>query len=76
VIREVIHPDEVFDKQAVIKLLNLKESGFRSEVRAGRLRVSRRLGRYWITGADILAWLRSGTIKPRRSTPMVEPVEV
>jgi hypothetical protein len=58
----IIHPNAVFDKKALGELLFLKDSTIGREVRLGRLRVSRRAGRYYFLGAWILQWLRAGEV--------------
>jgi hypothetical protein len=46
-------------------LLGLKKNTLGREVRLGRLRVSRRAGRYFTTGSWIHQWLAEGELKPR-----------
>jgi len=62
----VIHPDAVYFPEDVRRLFRLKASTIRSEKRAGRLRVAKRAGRYFILGAWLLEWLRSGEMLSNR----------
>jgi hypothetical protein len=48
-----------------MQALKLKTSTIRREVKAGRLRVSKRAGRYYLLGSWILEWLAGGEL-PRR----------
>ena len=61
----VIHPDAVFLTDELRRLLRLKESSLRREVREGRLVVHKRCNRHFFLGADVLAWLRAGELKRR-----------
>jgi hypothetical protein len=51
----------------------LAQATLRREVRRGRLRVSKRAGRYYVLGAWLLEWLRTGEI--RRRCRAAEPGE-
>jgi hypothetical protein len=62
----VIHPNCVYSVEDVKRLLGLHNSTIRREVRQGRLRVSKRSGRYFLLGEWILQWLREGEL-PRRN---------
>jgi hypothetical protein len=46
----------------------LRKSSLRREIREGRLKVSKRCGKYFFLGEQLLNWLRSGEIpaSPRR----------
>jgi len=46
----------------------LTASTIRREVREGRLRVSKRCGRYYLLGEWLLEWIAGGEVK-RRVTP-------
>jgi hypothetical protein len=61
----VIAPTAVYSVDDARRLLRLKQSSVRREVRAGRLRVSKRCGRYFLLGQWLLAWIREGEL-PRR----------
>jgi hypothetical protein len=46
--------------------LHLKNSTIRREVRAGRLCVAKRAGRYYLLGEWLLDWIRGGALRPRQ----------
>jgi hypothetical protein len=46
-------------------VLALPLTCLRREARLGRLRVSRRSGRYWTTGAWVREWIEAGEVKPK-----------
>lgn len=56
----------VYSVEDAIKIFRLKKSTIRREIREGRLRVSKRAGRYFILGEWIIEWLRSGELPRRR----------
>jgi hypothetical protein len=58
----VIHPTGVYVAEDLRRLLRLRASTVRREVREGRLRVSKRAGRRFFLGAWVLSWLESGEI--------------
>jgi hypothetical protein len=60
VIRTVIVPTEVFDREAAERALNLSKSTLAREIREGRLRYSRRAGRLWFLGSWLLSWIEAG----------------
>ena len=55
-----IYPTAVYTRQQVEEMLGLGRETLAREIRHGRLRVSRRAGRYWFLGEWLLAWLTSG----------------
>jgi hypothetical protein len=57
----VIHPDAVYTL-ASLRQLHVTASLIRSERRAGRFRLARRGGRYYVLGRWILEWLESGEV--------------
>jgi hypothetical protein len=59
----VIDPNAVFLLDQVQALLRLRRSTVRREVREGRLRVSKRAGRYYLLGEWVLEWLRAGEVR-------------
>jgi hypothetical protein len=61
----VIHTGAVFGVDDARRILRLKQSTIRREVREGRLRIAKRAGRYYLLGEWILEWLRAGEL-PRR----------
>jgi len=62
----IIHPTAVYFVDQAQKILRLKESTIRREVRAGRLQIAKRAGRYYLLGAWIISWLQAGAIQRRR----------
>jgi hypothetical protein len=56
--RSLYFPDTL---QAIFRL---RKSTIRREWKAGRLRISKRAGRYYVLGEWILEWLRGGEIRP------------
>jgi hypothetical protein len=63
----VIAPTGVYFVEDAKRILRLKESTIRREVREGRLRISKRAGRYFILGAWLLAWIRGGEVRRRET---------
>jgi hypothetical protein len=68
----VIHPHAVYTLAAAQLALGLPKSTLRREVRLGRLRVSKRAGRYFLLGAWLLEWLRSGEILRRHALTVTD----
>jgi hypothetical protein len=58
-----IRPTNVYLVDDARRLLRLKQSTIRREVREGRLRIAKRAGRYYLLGEWILEWLRGGEVK-------------
>lgn len=58
----VIDPTGVYLRAHVCELLGVQLSTLRREIRAGRLRVSRRAGRYYFLGDWLLEWIRTGEV--------------
>src|SRR5262245_51002730 len=56
------------------QLLGLPKNCLPREARLGRLKVSRRAGKLWTTGAWLRTWIESGLVR-RRQVP-TEPSEV
>jgi hypothetical protein len=54
----VVHPDAVYTVESFRLTFGLRQSSLRREVREGRLKVYKRCGKYFILGAQVLAWLR------------------
>jgi hypothetical protein len=64
----------VGDAQAALKLTT---STVRREVREGRLRVSKRAGRYYLLGAWLLEWIAAGELPHRqREAKAASPAEL
>jgi hypothetical protein len=64
----VIHPTAVYFVDEAKRILRLRDSTIRREVREGRLRIAKRAGRYYLLGEWLLEWLRAGELKRRRET--------
>ena len=62
----VIHPHAVYTAEQVRRLLGLKEDTLGREIKLGRIRVSRRAGRYYLLGAWVLTWIEAGEVRPSR----------
>ena len=58
----VISPDAVFRLDELRAILGLPMTCLKREARLGRLRVSRRSGRYWVTGRWVMAWIEGGEV--------------
>jgi hypothetical protein len=69
-----IHPDTVYSRDAAQAALGVPRSTLGREIRLGRLRVSKRAGRYFILGAWLMEWLKAGEVRRRR--PAAEPPQV
>jgi hypothetical protein len=63
----IIPRDSVFLLADAGAYLKLPPTCLPREVRLGRLRVSKRAGRYWVTGEALLAWLEGGVVSRRRT---------
>jgi hypothetical protein len=68
----VIPPDALLRLDELRALLQLPMTCLRREARLGRLRVSRRSGRYWTTGAWIREWIEAGEVRPRQGTKVAD----
>jgi hypothetical protein len=62
VVPVVIDPNAVLLAEDVRRLLRLRTSTLRREIRSGRLRVCKRAGRYFFLGQQLLDWLRGGEL--------------
>jgi hypothetical protein len=62
----VIDLNAIYTLRQARLALDLKKSTLPREARLGRLRVSRRGGRYFVTGAWLLDWIKGGAVSPRR----------
>ena len=64
----VIDPRTVYSLDQARHVLGLAKGCLPREIRLGRLRVSKRAGRYLILGAWLLEWIESGELsRPPRS---------
>jgi hypothetical protein len=61
----VIAEHGVYGVDDAIRVLRLRKSTVRREVREGRLRVSKRAGRYYILGRWLIEWIEGGELKRR-----------
>lgn len=62
-----IDPTAVYDPTVVREILGLTKTTLSREIRQGRLRVTKRAGRYYFLGEWLLEWLRGGEV--RRPNP-------
>jgi hypothetical protein len=60
-----ILPTAVYTLASARAAFGAKATTLPREVRAGRLRVSKRGGRYYFLGEWLLEWLRAGEVRPR-----------
>jgi hypothetical protein len=67
----VIHSNAVYDRQQAQQALGLAKDTLGREIRLGRLRASKRGGRYYILGEWLLDWIRQGEVvrRPRAADP-------
>lgn len=61
----MISPTAVYTRAEVENLLGLAENTIRIEIGKGRLRVSRRAGRYYFLGRWLIEWIESGEVRRR-----------
>ena len=60
-----LHDDAVFTLEQLRQALGLRARTLPREVRAGRLTVCKRAGRYFVLGLDVKKWLRGGEVKKK-----------
>jgi hypothetical protein len=63
----VIVPTAIYTLATAAEALGLPSSCLPREVRLGRLRVTKRSGRYFVLGSWLLAWLRGGEVRRQRA---------
>jgi hypothetical protein len=68
-----VEPTAVYFVDTFKALFRLRTSTVRREVRAGRLRIAKRAGRYYLLGEWILEWLREGELPRKPSRPPAAP---
>jgi hypothetical protein len=68
-IRHLIESNAVYSLESARAALGLARATLRREIRLGRLRVSKRAGRYYILGCWLLQWLQAGEIVHDRQSP-------
>jgi hypothetical protein len=59
----VIDPNGVYGVDDAIRIFRLRKSTIRREIREGRLRVSKRSGRYFLLGKWLIEWIEEGELK-------------
>jgi hypothetical protein len=64
----VIDPHAVYDMRTAAACLGLAKHCLPREIRLGRLRASKRGGRYLLLGAWLLQWVQDGEVRRRRVT--------
>jgi hypothetical protein len=62
----IIHPDALYFLDEAKRLMRWRSSTARREIRAGRLKVAKRGGRYYLLGRWLLAWIEGGLVRPRQ----------
>jgi hypothetical protein len=62
----VIHPNAVYDREAAAIALGLPKSTLIREISLGRLRCSKRGGRYFIIGQWLLDWIAAAELKSKQ----------
>jgi hypothetical protein len=70
--RHVIEPTAVYTGESLRAALGLPKSTVGREVRLGRLRVTKRAGKYFLLGEWILEWLEQGEVCRKRKEVTVE----
>jgi hypothetical protein len=65
----VIDPNAVYNVEAAQRCLHLRKRTIALEHKAGRLRVAKRAGRYYLLGKWLLEWLEAGEHRPKRKQP-------
>jgi hypothetical protein len=63
----VIHPCAIYTVESLRVALGLSKSTIGREVRLGRLRVTKRAGKYFLLGVWVLEWLRAGEVRRPRT---------
>lgn len=66
----IVRPTAVYSLAEAAQLLKLKKNCLPREVRLGRLRVSKRAGRYFVLGQWLLDWIAAGELpRPANTNP-------
>lgn len=71
----VIDPRAIYTVKQFQQALALRSSTARREIRHGRLRVSKRGGKYFILGSWILSWIEGGEVKRHQPAPAASTLE-
>jgi hypothetical protein len=58
-----IEPTGLYLLEDAIRIFRLRKSTIRRELREGRLRVSKRAGRYYLLGRWLIEWIEGGEMK-------------
>ncbi len=58
-IHATINPHDVFDRQALVQMLGVRDATIRREKHLGRLPAHPMSGRDYFIGAEVLAWIAS-----------------
>jgi hypothetical protein len=70
----VINPRGVYTTQSLQAALGLTKTTIGREIRLGRLRVTKRAGKYFVLGTWVLEWLAAGEVCRSRKTGINEEV--
>jgi len=68
----IVEPLGVYTPDQIREVLGLRDNSIPREIRAGRLRVAKRCGRYFILGSWIISWLEAGIVA--RGRPAHDPL--
>ena len=63
----IVHQHAIYTIASLTAALRLRPGSLPREIRKGRLRVHKRVGKYFILGVDVLEWLRSGSTQKKGS---------
>jgi hypothetical protein len=67
-------PTAVYDLEAARLVLGLTKTTLNRELRLGRLRVSKRAGRYFLLGEWLIEWVRAGEVQQTRKHEPLQKV--
>jgi hypothetical protein len=59
----VVAPTGIYTVDEARQIFRLRQSTIRREVREGRLRISKRAGRYYLLGRWLIEWLEAGEVR-------------
>jgi hypothetical protein len=60
--QHLVRPNAVYTPELLKMVLGLSKNTIGREVRLGRLRVTKRAGRYFVLGQWVLEWLEAGEV--------------
>jgi hypothetical protein len=69
----VAAPHTIFVTDDLVAGLRVRRSTIRREIKAGRLRVSKRAGRYYFRAEWVDDWIAAGEVCPRAPRAAAEP---